>query len=418
MNNNKFDNVLLKQYVSDYFAPKQLIYDDSVGVFLTPFEYKNYLDYLDNNDTKFIDKLSLKVFNHKNIYYMLPMGLQALMNNYMDLVIDDYAKHSSFISNRYFAEFKKSRIYSEIEGTLNVENVPTTRKRLKELLEDNVPAVSKNDIIIKNMGAAVEFVENVPEFNKENLFKLYSILSKDCLEKDNELRPGDYYRYDTVTIDRYAGCDVDKIEECMNSLFDFVAISLSQKDDKKLTKLLLPHICHYYLLYIHPYFDYNGRTARMVSYWVYLLTKSTYFPPIISEAINQTKSLYYRAIELSRDAHNDITYFLKYIFKISIQYMLCYSNLDLVVSHAKNKGIILTSTEINYLKRIFVSYEGKFAYYDFLKMCNIEMSKQGALKILNKFIECGALVECETKSKTKLFDINTIIATYKMNALN
>ena len=98
--------------------------------------------------------------------------------------------------------------------------------------------------------------------------------------------------------------------------------------------------------------------------------------------------------------------------------MLCYSNLDLVISHAKNKGILLTGTEINYLKRIFVSYNGKFAYYDFLKMHNVEMSKQVALKILNKFIECGALVECITKSKTKLFDINTKIAIYKMNVLD
>ena len=416
MTNEQFEKILLKQFESNYFKPKELMYSNSAGTFITPFEYKQYIEYIEKNEVGLVHKLPLKVFNHKCIYYMIPKGLQATISNYLDLVLDDFAKNSSFLSNRYFSELKKSRIYSEIEGTLNVESVPTTRKRLKELLEDNAPAVSKNDTIIKNMGAAVEYVESLPCFNKDNLFKLYSILSNECLDDGDELRPGDYYRYDSVMIDRYNGCDADKIDECMNSLFAFVNNYLNKKDDKSLIKILLPHICHYYLLYIHPYFDYNGRTARMVSYWVYLLIGKTYFPPVISEAINQTKSKYYRAIELSRDCHNDITYFFKYIFEISSQYMLCYSNLDLVISHAKNKGIILTSTEINYLKRIFVSYEGKFAYFDFLKMCNVEMSKQGALKVLNKFIECDALIECETKSKIKLFDINTKVAKYKMFA--
>ena len=176
--------------------------------------------------------------------------------------------------------------------------------------------------------------------------------------------------------------------------------------------MLLPHICHYYLLYIHPYFDYNGRTARMVSYWVYLLSDSSYFPPIVSEAINQKKNKYYRALEETRDSHNDITYFLIFIFKASCEYFLCYKNIELIDQHAKNVGILLTETEKNYLKKILITYKGVFSYNDFLINCNIEMTKQGALKILNKFVACGALKETPTPSKMKLFDINEKVVDY------
>ncbi len=168
------------------------------------------------------------------------------------------------------------------------------------------------------------------------------------------------------------------------------------------------------MIYIHPYFDYNGRTSRMVSYWVYLLSGNNSFPPIISEAINQTKNEYYKAIELSRDSHNDLTYFLKYTLGLSIDYILCYQNLRYIGQNTKNIGISLTSTELNYVKKMLIGYQGTFDYADFLKMINVKMTKQGALKILNKFIEYGILKEKESKSKSKLFDINENAVLYKL----
>ncbi len=417
---DKFEEILLKQLNEKYHTQKELEYSKSVGTFLEPFEYNLFLDYLDkiiSEGDKRLFLTPLKVFNHKFIYGVIGKDLSSLIKDYLNLIVDDFNQNRSFISDRYLLEIKKSRIYSEIEGTLNVENVPTTRKRLKEILEDNIEVEDKNDIIIKNMGRAIKFVETLPEFTPENLFKLYSLLSNDSLSEENKLKEGEYYRYDSVIVDKYEGCPAKNIEECMNSLFSYVNDVINKKDNS-LETILLPHICHYYILYIHPYFDYNGRTARMISYWVYLLTGSKYYPPIISEAINETKAEYYRAIEESRNSHNDITYFLKYIFELSIDYILCYMNIDEIVKHSKNRNIVLTNTEINYIKHILIGYESKFTYLDFLKMCKIDMSKQGVFKILNKFVECGFLISVPTNSKYKLFAINDEVVTYRMHNFN
>ncbi len=72
----------------------------------------------------------------------------------------------------------------------------------------------------------------------------------------------------------------------MDSLFAFVNENL--KNPK--LKFFLPQLAHYYLLYVHPYFDYNGRTARMVSLWLYFLTGNVY-PSFISEGIDLKKRL-------------------------------------------------------------------------------------------------------------------------------
>ncbi len=262
------------------------------------------------------------------------------------------------------------------------------------------------------MKEGIDFVNTLPSFNEENLFKLYTILSKDCLDEENLVKNGEFYRYDEVEISHYRGCPHNKIKDCMNSFFKYVNNVLNNNVQCEIS--LLPHICHYYMIYIHPYFDYNGRTARMVSYWVYLLSGNNSFPPIISEAINQTKNEYYKAIELSRDSHNDLTYFLKYMLSLSIDYILCYQNLKHIDQNAKNIGVSLTSTELNYIKKILIGYHGTFDYIDFLRMINVDMSKQGAFKTLNKFIEYGILKEKESKSKTKLFEINKNAILYRL----
>ena len=91
---------------------------------------------------------------------------------------------------------------------------------------------------------------------------------------------------------------------------------------------------------------------------------------------------------------------------MSCDYILCYQNLEYIEQQLKNKGEMLTETDSNYLKTIMVTYNGKFTYLDFLNNCKIEMTKQGALKLLNKYVSYGILQEVETPSKSKLFDLD------------
>ncbi len=400
--------ILEAQLAGKYYSSRELIYGTDPGFFLSPFAYQKFLEFKEEyvlSGGKGAKRLPLKSFNSECLYYFRGFELNSALQTYQDL-----ARSGPAFSPRFLQSFLESRIYSEIEGSVNVENVPTTRRRLKELLEENAPATNRNDIIIKNMKAAIDFVNGLPEFNDENLFRLYSLLSDGCLDKEDELRPGEHYRYDSVEVDAYQGCPAEKIQECMDSLFAYVRDSLKDPHGKT----LLPHICHYYLIYVHPYFDHNGRSARMVSYWIHLLAGSDAFPPIFSEAINQTKNKYYQAIELSRDSHNDLTYFLNYLLQVGSDYLLCYQNLEEVEKKAKRGGHILSETELNYAKRILISYEAPFVYTDFLQMAKVDMSKQGALKILNKFVEYGFLKEVPTKSKSKLFAIDGSSVPYAL----
>ena len=234
-------------------------------------------------------------------------------------------------------------------------------------------------------GMFVKSIGNINLIHKflvdKNLLELYKILSKDSLNKETTL-DGDFYRSDKVFVGQHEGCPADKIEEAMNSFFEYVNSEINKRN------FFLPFIAHYYILYIHPYYDFNGRTARMVSLWISLLSNiHMLLPTYISEAINDDKNNYYKALDNSRFSHNDITYFLTYLIELANRYYLVYKNINIIKEELATIGESLSSTESYYLKRIIInSKKGWFNYRGFIDFCKLDITKQGALKILNKLL--------------------------------
>lgn len=407
-----YNELYINQLNSHYCTAKELQYSAVYNYFLTPQQLKEFYEFKDNSTYNYEDsliKLDLKSFNSSNIYFSRCVELSQSLTDIIDLLKDDLKNTNQPLAIRNINEILRSRIFSEVEGTLNIENVPTTRKRVAELLLKDDQPKNKNDQIIKNMAHGIEFVFTKPEFNKENLYKLYNMLSENQLDSQHKLKDNEFYRYDDVFIDEYVGCPVNKIEECMNSLFIFINKNL----DNRMLKFYLPHIAHYYIVYIHPYFDFNGRTARMVSLWVSLLLNMEYYPPFISDAINQTKGKYYFAISESRNSHNDLTYFLLYINDLTISYFLAYKNIEHIDKVLLEKGVSLSNLDKDYIKRIIVSANGPFSYNDFTAWNHIDITKQGALKILNQFISYGLLEEVNTSANKKYFKVNEQMIIYR-----
>jgi Fic family protein len=136
----------------------------------------------------------------------------------------------------------------------------------------------------------------------------------------------------------------------MDSLFEFA----NSKESLKEYGDYLPYICHYYILYIHPYFDYNGRTARMVSFWLNYINRIDYAPYFMSEAINENKSNYYKALVNTRSTKNDLTYFLGYILETAVKFSIVYKNLEVVKEYVMSQGNTMSSAELVYTKKILI----------------------------------------------------------------
>ncbi len=407
------DNYMNLIFGENIYSLNDLRYNKKIGITMGKDELADFLNFKDSlveNNVQYIHSLPLKTFNSKYCFYVDALFLLRLKNEYYSSLISDFKENNSSLFGRNAEDIILSRLFSEVEGSLNIENVTTTHKRIVEISKSK-DLKDENDIIIKNMLDAVLYiVKEKPAFNKENLRRLYNILSRNCLPENLMLKDGMYYRDDEVFIGDFKGADYRIVEECMDSLFAFVNDSESFKKHEG----LLPYICHYYILYVHPYFDFNGRTARMVSFWLNTLFDITYAPNFMSEAINENKNSYYRAIVDTRLMNNDLTYFLGYILETAIKFSLVYKNLEEMKKYLSKTGDVLTTTEWVYVKKILVhNPDNYFNSKMFLEYIGTTMSRTGVLKILNNLCDYDILQRSENKRGGVIYRLNPEMITYQ-----
>ncbi|WP_218838269.1 Fic family protein, partial [Bacillus sp. FJAT-45350] len=130
-------------------------------------------------------------------------------------------------------------------------------------------------------------------------------------------RQGPVYLMDedvTKTEPIYVAPDANYVQPMMDDLFTFI-----HSDEVFINPLLKASIIHFYLVYIHPFYDGNGRVARAFSY-MYLLKNGYDFYKFfsISTVVNQKKKKYYKAIKDTEDYESDLTYFLLAYSKMTL----------------------------------------------------------------------------------------------------
>lgn len=406
----KYEQLLLKAISGPhFFTNEDLRMNKKINILLNSQELREFLAFKDKFKHELKTELPLLTFNSSKMYYFNSKELVYLFQEYLEFLNNDLIERESTIISENYEDIIISRLTSELDGTLRIEGVNTTRRQMIDIYNGLKKELDSDDIIIRNMIKGIEYISNKPTFNKENLLKLYNILSQDSLTEETKL-DGEFYRLDKVYVGDHEGCPAEKIDESMNAFFEFVNSEIDNRN------FYLPFIAHYYVLYIHPYYDFNGRTARMVSLWISLLSDiHMLLPTYISEAINDDKNNYYKAIDNSRFSNNDVTYFLTYLIDLSNKYYLVYKNLNAIKEDLAIIGESLSPTESYYLKRIMInSKKGWFNYRGFIDFCKLDITKQGALKALNKLLDYGLLVSRINSKNEKIFIINDKKVLYKI----
>ena len=207
----------------------------------------------------------------------------------------------------------------EIHATLQIENIHSTRNSIRHILNGNAPR-NEEENCIYGMKRGLDFIaDQQNEITEENLHRLYQISTGEYLPAEDKLLPDHFYRHDAVYIvggeESRKGLSDKLLPQAMKQLIDFA----NAEDD--LNELHKAAILHFALAYYHPYFDGNGRTARLLHLW-YLAQHgypAALFTPF-SRYIAESKAAYYKAYErVEKNAmltgYTDMTPFLSYFCK-------------------------------------------------------------------------------------------------------
>lgn len=208
----------------------------------------------------------------------------------------------------------------EIVSTLSIEQIHTSRESVRTILTGKAPASTAEDHIW-GMKKGFDFIaDKKNSINAETVRALYELVVNPYLaDKADCLSADQFYREGPVAIVNetkgkivHSGAPAGRIPAMMQELFDFLN-QYTEMDD-----LAKAAVLHFYVAYIHPYYDGNGRMTRMLHLW-YLLQKgysAALFLPF-SSIIQDTKKGYYKAFDLINSNHEitgkyDISPFLAY----------------------------------------------------------------------------------------------------------
>jgi Fic family protein len=99
----------------------------------------------------------------------------------------------------------------------------------------------------------------------------------------------------------------------MVNLCDFTN---SDSKDEFVNPIVKGILIHFWIAYVHPFMDGNGRTARALFYWHMLKHNYWLFEYLsVSTAILSVRAQYYRSFLCSEMDDNDATYFIVYNLK-------------------------------------------------------------------------------------------------------
>jgi Fic family protein len=160
-----------------------------------------------------------------------------------------------------------------------------------------------------------------PELTSE-LIKSFNSKVLNGLTLDSEIRPGEIRGY-SVGVADYRGAPAADCDELLARLCEWlrepwiaVLDNYSIHDRLRLDAVLKAVVAHIYLAWIHPFGDGNGRTARLVEFYI-LAMGGIPFPAahLLSNHYNETRSEYYRQLSAASKSGGDIVPFIIYALR-------------------------------------------------------------------------------------------------------
>ena len=348
--------------VDNYFTPKEIEYRkklilesgcDYNEVYTKVIKYRTRLK-------KELIKLEDKSFTFVETH---------LMKENVDKIKNFWKSSSYSFKDSYKKELIFDTLLSEAFHSSSIEGAHSTKKRTEEIIKKQLTPEDKSERMIFNNYKALEYIFQDKEKKLDDKFvlSLHKMISEDTLdEKEDE---GVY---------RNAGVDIttatqkvifrptSNIETMMKMITKLYLFTNSNNDDceaeyiESIYKIISFHFLYGY---IHPHFDGNGRTLRVL--FTHLLGQNgfdMFYYISLSEIIHlseKRKKEYEKAFIDVEENELDLTYFIYYIQDIMIEALqvlddrvFLYFRESIVFDKVEEQAVKLTKRQENILKLI------------------------------------------------------------------
>ncbi len=263
----------------------------------------------------------------------------------LENIIDERDKRKVFLNG----------LSEEAIASAQIEGAHSTRKAAKKLIKEGRKPKNKSEQMILNNYEAIMKIESEYSGQKltiDDILNLHKLITKYTLNNENEA--GRFRKKDeeinivddSTGLVYYKTPNISFVEKEIEKFIKFI----NDEDGDFVHPVIKAIMIHFWVAYLHPFVDGNGRMARLLFYW-YLLRHElkifAYLP--ISLVIKKSQKDYSMAYVYSEQDDEDLTYFIDYNVRKIKQAMKDFEvYLEKLRKETKNKNRKMKELELEY----------------------------------------------------------------------
>ena len=239
-----------------------------------------------------------------------PYTITDKMLNLATTIMEKIGEANYFESLNRFPELRRKTRIKSIHSSLAIENNQLSLLQVEAVINGKAVIGEQKDIQeVKNAYKAYEEIDNINPYSVEDLKKIQGILTFAIEDDSGKFRNHGEAVYDG-DVQIFMAPPHRMVPTLMDNLFNWM-----NEAKEKVNPLILSSIFHYEFVFIHPFSDGNGRTARLwqtaiLAHWKDLFK---YIP--IESIIRKHQEEYYTAIQNCNNVGNS-NEFIEFMLKI------------------------------------------------------------------------------------------------------
>ena len=226
------------------------------------------------------------------IDYKPPYTITNKMLDYVSSIMEKIGKLDNYTNFNKMPTLRRNNRIISIHSSLAIEANSLSLGQVKDVISGRTVIGPQKEIQeVKNAYSAYEMINSVDAYFIKDLKKIHGIMTYLTIGESGKFRKGNEGVFDEKGNCIHVCPPPEQIDGLMKELFDWM-----KKNKETIHPLIMSSIFHYEFVFIHPFSDGNGRTARLwqnviLSKWKELFE---YLP--IESQIYKYQDNYYKAI--------------------------------------------------------------------------------------------------------------------------
>lgn len=243
--------------------------------------------------------------------YNPPFDITNIMLNRISSIMKKVGKLDNYKDLNKMPVLRRNNRIHSIHSSLAIEANSLSFDQVKDII-DGKKVIGPQDEIqeVKNAYEAYKLIQEVNQYSIKDLKKVHGVMTYLTVDESGEFRKGNEGVFDEKGNCIHVCPPPEQVDELMKQLFKWM-----EDNNGIVHPLILSSVFHYEFVFIHPFKDGNGRTARLwqnviLSNWEEIFE----YVPIESQ-IKKYQEEYYSSIA-NCDHNGNSTEFIEFMLKM------------------------------------------------------------------------------------------------------